>query len=61
VRNALTSFMLSHKLNGLGTHRQVHEAHQKIGTYRSAAAMGLNRYHLILVSVALIAALGVMI
>jgi len=61
ARDALTSFMHPQKLNGLGTHRQVHEAHQKIGTYRSVAVMELNRYHLILVSVALIAALGVVI
>jgi len=29
ARDALTSFMHPQKLNSLGTHRQVHEAHQK--------------------------------
>ena len=48
-------------MNNLGAHKHVHEAHQKIGIHRSAAVVGLNRYHLILISVAIIITLGIVI
>ena len=46
---------------GLGTHRQLREAHQKNGTIQNTTFVGLNRNQLILVSVAIISVISVFI